>query len=375
MDSLTDNETLVWPTLWCGAVRNPSRSNKSTYTTPVRRYVLPASSWARYRRKDGSIRPAYLPDEIQGCLVDPGAFVASQKGRYTYDFFDYLRWLFSFKEGQVALAGMMDYCCVNVLKEPPLPDKPCHIYQVLAHGDPVRERQLKTMAMAMDIYNCHLDVPWIWFPTLHGLSVSQYIAHAVEMRDLILRLKWCYGPDSLFRVGIGSLCRPMRPGELTEIIDAVSGVLPGVNFHLWGVDLRVLQSLRCALPPCVVSCDTSNWNGRAFCRKLSTLSPEKPSVSQMEQAYSNLPKYERSVQNALRRVRPALLPGLWDYHSYGVEDPKDDITIREIYDMFVRMIEDAAAQHPPLPPLSFPDDYLGHFTRTPNANEFFIPWM
>lgn len=107
-----------YPTLWCGAIRQDSAEKGRIM--PERCYMLPASSWARYRRKDGSIRPANLPTRIKGCAVDPGVYVAARKGVYEYDFLQYLEWLLSFNPGQIAWAGMMDHCCVySRIRQPP----------------------------------------------------------------------------------------------------------------------------------------------------------------------------------------------------------------------------------------------------------------
>ena len=123
----------------------------------------------------------------------------------------------------------------------------------MADGDPVRARQLRTTFTAQMIWLCHRDVPFIWLPTIHGLTVDQYARHARDMRNLIMTMNWWYGPQSPFRVGIGSLCRPLPPGELHAIIEAVAYELPGVNFHLWGIKLKTFQNMRCNLPTCVRS--------------------------------------------------------------------------------------------------------------------------
>lgn len=129
--------------------------------------------------------------------------------------------------------------------------------EVEARGDPVREQQIKTSFMARETFWYHRDVPWVWVPTLHGLEIDEYVWHAKDMRDLIWDMQSYYGSESAFRVAIGSLCRPLKQGELHDIIRTILSILPGVRIHLWGIKYRTFRDMRYALPECDITCDSS----------------------------------------------------------------------------------------------------------------------
>ncbi|HEU5378802.1 MAG TPA: hypothetical protein VFV38_25545 [Ktedonobacteraceae bacterium] len=362
-----------YPTLWCGAVRPDM---------PVRQYLLPASSWGRFIRKDGTIRPANLPSAITRCAVDPGAYDAARRGRYQYDFLQYLRWLFSFQKGQVEWAGMPDYCCAYCLDRPPTEEEQRAWFFRLADGDPVRMRQVLTTFTAQMIWLNHREVPFIWVPTLHGLTVDQYARHARDMRDLILTMNWWYGPRSAFRVGIGSLCRSLQPGELHAIIDAVSYELPGISFHLFGIKLKTFQTMRYNLPACVRSCDSTLWSGLRTLVANPELSCDPSGTSdtsdyglidpfvkawklsgksEMDYAYSQgLPGYEKAIKEALSKIRPSLLP---------FEGPPGYPRWDDMPDELNHLL---AEQRKALDAIPYPEGYQWHFEHS-NANDWFWP--
>jgi hypothetical protein len=360
------------PGLWKGAIRN-------TVKLPPGTYLLAASSWAQYMRQDGSIPPANLPLTCSA-IIDPGGYYAAYKGAYSYDFLQYLRWLFTFPPGQVKIAGMMDYCCLFCRQRSRDPTVPPTWAEVLAAGDPVREQQEKSSFMAYEIWWYHREVPWMWMPTLQGLTIDEYVWHAREMRNLILQMKWYYGPDSDFRVAIGSLGRAFKQGELPEIVQACSDVLPGVRFHLYGPKRKALQTMQYALPDCVESWDSSMWHGQRDVVDLPSSKSQSGETkramkawqasgkTQLAYAVENLPIFEQSVYHVLAKPRPTLLPFLYDS---GLAAPQEDITTRETYEMFKQML-----QATDLPPeeIPYPEGYAKHFER-PNANDWFLPWV
>jgi hypothetical protein len=377
-----------YPTLWAGAVRAQM---------PVRQYLLPASSWGRFIRQDGTIRPANLPASIRGCVIDPGAFDAARRGKYQYDFEQYLRWLFSFQKGQIAWAGMPDYCCAFCQTHPVAEHVQRSWFYEMAEGDPVRIQQLRTTFLAEMIWSFHRNVPWIWVPFVQGLSIEQYARHAQELQKLILDMKWWYGPQSSFRAGIGSLCRPLPRGELLDIIAAVSDALPRVSFHLPGVKLKTFQHMEYSFPDCVVSADSTEWHGLrklipyepaterqvqdpdvgtngALANKYESFEREKATslikawkqsgASQMEYAYTiGLPAYEKAIETAFAKVRPTVLP----WHFQLQMDSMSPEVYPDLYEDFRRLVDEERRSLAAIP---YPEGFAWHFEH-PNANDWF----
>jgi len=292
-----------YPTLWYGTLRPEM---------PVRRYLLATSSWARFRRRDGSIRPASLPQHIRDCAIDPGAYAAAHGGGYSFTFSEYAQWLSGFRSGQVEWAGTMDFYCLTPvpLKSQRRRPPPAWI-RAASGGNFVREQQIKTSVNAHETFWSYRDAPFAWVPTLQGITVSDYVRHAHEMRPLIAEMQAYYGSKSAFRVGIGSLCRPMPKGKLHEIIASFAAALPeGTQFHLWGVKLRAFQLMRTVLPDCVISCDSAMWNGgqKRTGGHGSAKDWKASGKTQMDFAYDHLPKYEQEIQRALARTHQLEFP-------------------------------------------------------------------
>ena len=369
------------PTLWAGAVRKDM---------PVRRYLLPASSWARFQRRDGSIRPANLPTPIVDCAIDPGAFEAARRGAYDYDFSQYLRWLFTFQPGQIEWAGIPDYCCVFHTQLMPEYLRRSWYFD-LADGDFVRVQQLRTTFLAHMVWSCHRQVPWMWSPCVQGLTCDQYVRHAEDLRNLILAMKWYYGPNSPFRAGIGSLSRGLHPQALLDIVLAVSDVLPGVRFHLYGIKLKTFQTMRYALPECVLSTDSTEWHGLRKRVPASTTEgsvpageegasypvqgPKKPlpkawqasGKSQMAYAYqTGLPAYERAIDAALGKIRPTMLP----FHIRPQLDAMPLAADDELYQEFRRLIDEERRE---VVDRSRSRDFFWHFEEPSGAIDWFLP--
>ena len=350
---------------------------------PQRRYLLPASSWARFRRKDGSIRPANLPDPLKNCAVDPGAFAAARLGAYPYDVAQYLAWLHTFRPGQVEWAGTMDYCCLFCGDGQRPAPSPWLWVREAAGDDPVREQQAKTSFMARETFALHHREPFAWVPTCQGLELPQYVWHARDMRGLILEMQTYYreryGPGSPFRVGIGSLCRPMPPGQLHAIVAALSAILPGVRFHLWGIKLSFFQRMRYALPEEVISCDSSMWHGARnsaeACLPHRAGQPrrekawKRSGLSQAAFAYHHLPSYEAAIAAALSgRIRQELLPLA---PAEGESAEERGRQRRQLYETGLEMAlsGDYAPEDIPAPPDSY--DWL--LDDPDILNDWFIP--
>jgi len=350
---------------------------------PDRHYLLPASSWARFRRRDGSIRPANLPDHLEKCAVDPGAYAAAHAGGYSYDFAQYLAWLHTFRPGQVEWVGIMDHCCIFCRTDlGPGPSSWLWVREA-SGGDPVRTQQVKTSFMARETFALYHHEPFAWVPTCQGLDLADYVWHARDLRGLILDMQAHYleryGQASPFRVGIGSLCRPMPPGELHAIVAALSAVLPGVRFHLWGTKLGFFQRMRYALPEEVISCDSSMWHGARQYAENSAEPGDAPQrrekawkrsgLSQAAYAYVHLPEYEAAIAAALSgRIRQQLLPLAPDE---GQEACERERLRRQLYDTGLEMAlsGDYAPEDLPAPP----DAYDWLLDDPDMLNDWFVP--
>jgi hypothetical protein len=363
-----------YPTLWAGSIR------RKRGMMPDRHYLLPASSWARYRRKNGSIRPANLPDHLTRCAVDPGAFAAAHTGGYTYDFAQYLAWLHTFRPGQVEWAGTMDYCCIFCRTGQGQPPSSWLWVREASGGDQVREQQVKTSFMVRETFALHYREPFTWVPTCQGLNLDDYVWHAQDLRPLIAEMQTYYldrdGPQSAFRVGIGSLCRPLPPGQLHAIIAALSATLPGVRFHLWGTKLGFFQRMRYALPEEVISCDSSMWHGA---RQYAAAHGDVPQrrekawkrsgLSQTAYAYVHLPEYEAAIAAALGgRIRQQMLPLAPDEGASAQERERQR---RLLYETGLEMAlsGDYAPEDVPAPP----DAYDWLLDDPDILNDWFIP--
>lgn len=223
---------------------------------PAHPLLLPASSWARQRRRAEDALPVpHIPPQVPEIAADSGGFAAALRAQklcledgYSYSPQQYVTWL----EGlgpRLAWAATMDYPCESSLAE----------------GDSaVRQRQARTTEMAWFFWQRYREETFAWVPTVQGRSIADYRRHAQELRPLLEEMAACYGPQSAWRVGIGTLCKRASVELIRQVCRAVAEELPGVAQHLWGVSLRVVRS-PIALPAEVQSVDSSSWN-RLFYR-------------------------------------------------------------------------------------------------------------
>jgi hypothetical protein len=149
------------------------------------------------------------------------------------------------------------------------------------------------------------EVKFAWVPTIQGWEIADYQRHAQELRPLIAEMATHYGPQSAWRVGIGSLCQRASVSMIRQVVAAVAEELPGVPLHLWGVSLRGLRS-PVALPGHVVSCDSSSWNrlpvkGVEEWRK-SGLSQRRWTITVA------LPRYLHAIEQTLATPKQLQLP-------------------------------------------------------------------
>ncbi len=227
--------------------------------TDVRDYIprgtsvlLPASSYARFRRRDGSIRPAKLPEHITDRAADCGGYVATKIwGDYRYTAEQYVEWLDSFSP---RWAAMMDYCC-----EP----------DIATNADAIRSRQDRTTANAYSMWQNYKSEPWAWVPTIQGWNPDDYTRHATELAPLIDEMATYYGKDSAFRVGVGTLCQRADIAMIRSVVKAVRRVLPTQPLHLWGVKGDALGGTD-VLPGNIASVDSAAWTWAANTNRRGT---------------------------------------------------------------------------------------------------------
>ena len=252
--------------------------------------LLPARSFVVQRRNsEYYLRKPNLPEHVSCRAADCGGFVASFKwhGQYRYSPEQYIDWLYTWRP---QWAAMMDYCCEDEITS----------------GKPgiVRHRQQLTTGMAHRFWDDYRDVPWVWVPTIQGWEVADYRRHAREMKPLIDEMRRFYGPDSAFRVGIGTLCRRASAEMIRQVVWAVVAELGDVPLHLWGVKLGYLQS-RQAMPVQIVSVDSAAWNDR----KGHGIEAYKQSgLTQRQHAWTIAqPTYMRKVEKALSTPKQQIL--------------------------------------------------------------------
>lgn len=260
---------------------------------PKTKVLLPASSWARGQRRDGSLPTVKVSENITEVAADCGGFVASRIwGEYRYSPAQYVDWLERIGP-KLSWAATMDYCC-----EPPL-----------TGGDKrvIIERQTKTHLMAHLFWDEYRHRDWVWVPTIQGWEVSDYIYHAHELAPLIQEMHTFYaarGQSEVFRVGIGTLCARASSSMINQVLTAVRTILPQVQFHLWGVKLGYLKSDY--HPTQVASFDSAAWD--TFGMKGAGLDARQArdasGLSQHQYAGRFLlPAYQGKVETALKGSR------------------------------------------------------------------------
>jgi len=228
--------------------------------------MLPASSWARV-----NFKPPRLPPHITHVAADPGAFVATRVGDYSYSAADYVRWLDEIGPA-LQWAGTMDYCC-------------------FIHP---RENQQRTTERAYEMWRDYKDMEWVWVPTIQGDDLAAYVWHANSMKSLITDMQ---RQGAAFRVGVGTLVS--RPAaDVARICAAVHGVL-GQPLHAWGVKLSVLKQRQ--FQRGVISIDTSAWDGQFKRTRHESLARRKTlGMSKAEFSYLvALPEYAAKIQAAV----------------------------------------------------------------------------
>jgi hypothetical protein len=272
---------IFYPTVSCGELGKYAR---------IPRVLLPASSWAGCTlRKHGIVRKIPVPTlfaETVDRAADCGGFVATKKwGEYKYSAAQYVDWLDGWHP---TWAASMDYCCEDEITS--------------GNAGIVRTRQHLTTEMAYHFWNTYQDAPWPWVPTVQGWTLNDYEYHAQEMKPLILDMHAHYGPQSAFRVGIGTLCRRASSEMIQDVVLAVSRILPDVPLHLWGVKLGLMQSA-IALPAHVVSVDSAAWNGMF---RTGREHWKASGLSQRQYCFNvALPAYEQKIQAALADTKQA----------------------------------------------------------------------
>jgi hypothetical protein len=252
--------------------------------------LLPASSFVEQRRNgEYYLRKPNLPEHIHQRAADCGGFVASFKwgGVYRYSPEQYIDWLHTWKP---QWSAMMDFCCEDEI----------------TNGRPgiVRDRQQATTGMAYRFWDDYRDAPWVWVPTIQGWYVKDYRRHAREMKPLIDEMRAHYGPASVFRVGIGTLCKRASAEMIRQVVSAVVAELGDVPLHLWGIKLGYLQSGE-AMPSQIVSVDSAAWNDR---RGRGIEAYRHSGLTQRKHAWTIAqPVYEQKVKKALSTPKQQLL--------------------------------------------------------------------
>lgn len=246
-------------------------------------WLLPASSWAR-----GKLCKPSLPNGLS-TAADSGGFVATKIwGDYRYTPQQYFDWLCKFNP---MWAATMDYCCEQ---------------EITGKNDGVvRERQQRTTDMAHLFWRDYRDTPWSWTPTIQGWEVEDYRRHANDLKPLLQEMQAHYTDlGKSFRVGIGTLCNRAKTDMILSVIHAVSDVLPGFSFHLWGVKLGVLKAN--LYLPHVISVDSAAWSPGGMKQAGLEARKERIKMGISEAKYDltvALPRYLSKVEAALAKPK------------------------------------------------------------------------
>ncbi len=222
-----------------------SRGEVNKYLTWPR-VLLTASSYAAtevhaHQRVRKSLPVPKLPACITEKAADCGGFVATFKwhGVYPYSPEQYVEWLSGWRPDW---AATMDFCCETELAQ-------------VTH-----ERQCKTTEMAWHFWQTYRDAPWCWVPTIQGWTIADYRWHARQMKPLIEEMQTHYGPESAWRVGVGTLCRRASVRLIREVAYAVEEELGTVPLHGWGLKKKTLTD-PIPLPDTFRSVDSAAFNG------------------------------------------------------------------------------------------------------------------
>ena len=242
--------------------------------------LFPASSYFRDRRFRVPRIPAHVIDRAGDC----GGFVFQKMGMgYPFTIRALSQW---YSEIGVNWGAMLDYPCEREL------------------GVVTRLRQIQTTLSVQHIWNTYRSVPFVWVPTIQGLTLTDYQLHAKELSPIIHDMQAFYGNHSGFRVGIGSLCQRTKTAEIQSIVSSVAREIPGIPLHLWGVKLGVFKSIY-ALHTQVISTDSAAWNG-LFGKAITEQRNARHALglSKMQYCYQiMLPAYQQKVSEALTQPK------------------------------------------------------------------------
>ena len=234
---------------------------------------------SNYLSDAGRLRVRPVPPQCRPVFADCGGFYWAKKGvDYPYSYADYIAWLGAMRPDY---AATWDY--------------PCEA-EVASDDAAVLSRQRRTIEHARALLS--IEGSWEWVPVVQGRTLDQYLAHAAMYRDAGLVRPY---------MGIGSLCRRTRVAEIIGIVRAISAVLPGTRFHLFGVKSQIFRQ-REALPASVESADSGAWNGMFGKGRDKWKHAQTRGLSQSQyEVWEALPRYRTSVEAALGGVKQLAL--------------------------------------------------------------------
>ena len=259
---------------------------------PACSVLLTASSWARQSREaNGALRVPRIPTQVTEIAADSGGFMASVRAKklgladgYSYSPDQYVAWLQALGP-RLSWAAMFDYRGSQDRQQ-------------------TREAQEQTTKCAWLFWQKFRHTGIVWVPALQGWLPEEYQRHAEELRPLLEQMACYYGPQSAWRVGIGTLCQ--RSAEtIRQVCAAVAEELPGIPLHAWGLTLHTVRAPM-VLPRQVISCDSSSWNWR-YGRDLEEW--RASGLSQRQWAITvALPRYRIAVEQAVGAPKQLPLP-------------------------------------------------------------------
>jgi hypothetical protein len=314
-------ELAYYRTLWYGALRK-------TMDIPDGLFLLPFSSWFDVSPANW-IRVPELPSKF-AYAVDSGAYRYRQSG-YPYQPSDYIAWCQALTPPPLwvvmpdwfgNLSGTYPFPtrAINADMYGPYPGSesvqnltsPLFLFTDLlasAFGlhDQTSIQQIRTALMAYLLWEQSRESVPVWVPVIQGGPAStSYLWHTRLLLPLIEAMQAYYGPDSMFRVGVGALAG-RRADEIATIIACLTAILPvRTRLHLFALSLRDLELFPASMPSSLseVSIDTSQWNGERIRGKESGRKAwQESGLRQLEYGYAvALPAYEQRLYAAWERL-------------------------------------------------------------------------
>jgi hypothetical protein len=228
---------------------------------------------SNYLSRRGNMRVRGIPYDPPYLMVDSGGFYFHLKG---------VDYPFSYQ-------GYVDFCHTMNPHYAVCWDYPCEP-EIAGDDRSVLYRQEKCIKHALKLMS--IPSTWKWVPVLQGRTLEQYTRHARMYIDSGIASSY---------MGIGSLCRRTKIGEIRLIAESMHAILPNTSFHLFGVKSQVFRFW--TAPSWVSTADTGAWGGMFGKDRSIWKDAQVRGLSQAQfEVREALPRYRRRVEGWLERM-------------------------------------------------------------------------